>query len=65
MLGARARVEGFALGGALVLAADTAEEVAAAWATLPPEVVVVVLTPAAAAQLDGERPEVLTVVMPS
>lgn len=68
VLGERVRVEGYELAGAMVLPADTPEEVGAAWAALPPEVAVVVLTPDAAACLEGEQaggPGVLTVVMPS
>jgi vacuolar-type H+-ATPase subunit F/Vma7 len=74
-------VQGFALAGALVLAAEDAAGARAAWRSLPPDVVVVVLTPVAAdalrdvtggeagapAPADGtpRRTGVLTVVMPS
>jgi hypothetical protein len=53
VLGERPLVEGFALAGALVVAAGTAEEVRAGWRALPPDVALVVVTPAAAAALDG------------
>lgn len=67
VIGERVRVEGFALAGALVLAADTPGEARAAWDSLPPEVAVAVLTHRAAAWLRApvaERPGVLTVEMP-
>jgi vacuolar-type H+-ATPase subunit F/Vma7 len=67
VVGELTRVQGFALAGALVVAAEDPEAVRAAWASLDEEVAVVVLTPAAAAAL-GEGPEPrrwpLTVVMP-
>jgi len=64
VLGERAKVEGFGLIGAAVLATDDAP---AAWRALPPDVELVVLTPAAAAALGSlvEAPDApLTVVMP-
>ena len=64
VLGERARVEGYGLIGATVLATDDAE---AAWRTLPPDAELVVLTPAAAAALGPlvDAPDApLTVVMP-
>ena len=67
VVGERARVEGFALGGALVGPADDPREARAAWESLGDDVAVVVLTPRAAAWLGDERerrPGVLTVVMP-
>lgn len=67
VLGEEVRVAGYELAGALVLPADTPDEVERAWASLPRDVAVVVLTPGAADRL-GARPldrrEVLTVVMP-
>jgi vacuolar-type H+-ATPase subunit F/Vma7 len=65
VLGERARVEGFGLVGATVLATD---DPTAAWRDLPPDVALVVLTPAAAAELGAlvHAPDApLTVVMPS
>jgi len=65
VLGERAKVEGFALVGATVLATDDA---ASAWRALPPDVELVVLTPAAAAHLGPlvDEPDApLTAVMPS
>lgn len=67
VLGERARVEGYALGGALAVPADGPEEVEACWDGLGAEVAVVVLTRAAAEVLGDRtrrRPGVLTVVMP-
>lgn len=67
VIGESARTAGFALAGALVLAAENAGEARAAWAGLPPDVAVVVLTPRAAAWLDTvprARRDVLPVVMP-
>jgi len=66
-LGEGHRVRGFALGGASAAAADDAAEVAAVWEALGPDVGLVLLTPAAARIVMprlGERPELLTVVMP-
>jgi hypothetical protein len=48
VIGEGVRVQGFALGGALVLAAEDPAAVRAAWRTLPGDVAVVVLTPRAA-----------------
>jgi vacuolar-type H+-ATPase subunit F/Vma7 len=67
VIGESARTAGFALAGALVLAAENAGEACAAWAGLPADVPVVVLTPRAAAWLDTvarARRDVLLVVMP-
>ena len=50
-LGERSLVEGYGLAGALVLAAESEEQVLRAWAALPPGVCAVVLTPRAAAAL--------------
>ena len=68
VLGERALVEGYALGGARVVPAESPAEVLAAWAALPGDVAVVVLTPAAARVLGppaagSRRP--LRVVLPS
>jgi vacuolar-type H+-ATPase subunit F/Vma7 len=67
VLGEEVAVQGYALAGAVVLPAEDAAAVRAAWAQLPDDVAVVVLTPAAARALPEEattalRP--LTVVMP-
>jgi vacuolar-type H+-ATPase subunit F/Vma7 len=67
VIGEGVRTASFALGGAVVVMAETAEEVRAAWRELPADVAVVVLTPRAAAWL-GDAPQsrrdVLVVVMP-
>ena len=67
-IGEEARVQGFALAGALPVAAGTAEEVRRAWRELPDDVVLVVLTPPAAAALAAEIADPdstrLTAVMP-
>jgi vacuolar-type H+-ATPase subunit F/Vma7 len=66
-LGETAKVEGFALAGALVLATDQTGEIDAAWDRLPDDVGVLILTPAAATHLRarlGDRPHLLPVVMP-
>jgi vacuolar-type H+-ATPase subunit F/Vma7 len=68
VIGDGARVEGFALGGAMVFPAATPSDVRRARAELPSDVVVVLLTlEAAAALCDEVRPNdhVLSVVMPS
>jgi vacuolar-type H+-ATPase subunit F/Vma7 len=54
VIGEETLVRGYALAGALVLAADDAEAVRAAWRDLPGDVAVVILTEAAA-QADPER----------
>ena len=63
-----ADVQGFALAGALPLVARTVEEARAAWQALPADVALVVLTPAAAAALEGLLDDLpdgpLTVVLP-
>jgi vacuolar-type H+-ATPase subunit F/Vma7 len=66
VLGERPRVQGFALAGALVLAAEDPAAVRSLWDALPADVAVVVLTRAAAATLADRLPEAtpLTVVMP-
>jgi vacuolar-type H+-ATPase subunit F/Vma7 len=51
VVGERVRVQGFALAGALVAAADDAAAVRSAWAALGDDVAVVVLTPRAAQAL--------------
>jgi len=67
VIGEGVRTAGFGLAGAVVVAAETAEEVRAAWRALPADVAVLVLTPRAAAWLgDAPQPrrDVLVVVMP-
>lgn len=67
VLGERALVEGWALGGARVLPADSPEQVRTAWAGVGADVAVVLLTPAAARALDAgtaDRSRPLTVVLP-
>jgi vacuolar-type H+-ATPase subunit F/Vma7 len=68
VIGEALRVQGFALAGAMVLAAEDAEQARAAWRSLPPDVAVVVLTGSAAAWLGEaarERPGVLLAAMPA
>lgn len=66
-MGETAKVESFALAGALVFPADVAHDVDAAWDALPDDVGVLIVTPAAAVRLHArfdERPQLLTVVSP-
>lgn len=53
VIGEATRAGNFALAGAVVATADGEEAVRAAWQALPAEAAVVVLTPAAAAALEG------------
>lgn len=67
-IGAAHRVQGFALAGAVTVAAETPDAVRRAWAALDPDVALVILTPSAAEAL-GEEPHDpsstrLTAVMP-
>jgi len=67
VLGERAVVEGFALAGALVLAADSRAEVEAQWEVLPGDVAVLLLTRCADERLRHrlhERPMLLTAAGP-
>lgn len=66
VIGEEAKVAGFALAGAVVMAAGDAESVRRAWADLPDGTGLVLVTPMAAAALTtggGPRPGVLRVVM--
>jgi vacuolar-type H+-ATPase subunit F/Vma7 len=67
-IGTAYRVQGFALAGALPVAAETPDAVRGAWAALDPDVVLVILTPAAADaladRLDDPAGTRLTAVMP-
>ncbi len=66
-IGAPAQVSGFALAGARVYPADTAEQARAAWDTLTDAVAVVILTAAAADAIGAGRARSsgpLRVVMP-
>ena len=68
VIGSGPELAGFALAGAEVRQAGTAEAARAAWRDLPGEVAVVVLGPAAAAALAAERVAAgapLSVVVPS
>lgn len=59
-------VEGYALAGARVHAADSQTEAVAAWATLPPDTALLILTARAAewlADLLPQRPDILMAVM--
>lgn len=66
IIGEAPRIQGFGLAGAVILPADTASEVLAAWQSLPADVTVVLLTARAARWLgDPPRPhDVLLVAMP-
>ena len=66
-IGEELRVQGYALAGAVVCAADDEAAVLRAWRALPGDVALLVLTGTAADCLGDElarRPDLLTVVMP-
>jgi len=66
-IGAAPRVGGFALAGARVYPADTAEQARQAWRGMPGTVAVVILTDDAASAIGADRtaPQApLTVVLP-
>lgn len=67
-IGTGSRVQGFALAGALAVAAETPDDVRNAWAALGGDVVLVILTPSAAEALadriDDPSSTRLTAVMP-
>jgi vacuolar-type H+-ATPase subunit F/Vma7 len=68
VIGEAGRIRGFALAGVATHPAETDEEARSAWYGLDDDVTVVILTPQAADRLAGQlsqRPDVLTVVMPS
>lgn len=68
VIGEAVHTAGFALSGAVVLAAESQEEARTAWRELPADVAVLVLTVRAAAWLGQElqpQREVLVVVMPA
>lgn len=59
-------VEGYALAGAIVHAADSQAEAADAWEALAPDTALVIMTPSAAAWLADrltQRPDILTAMM--
>ncbi|WP_206061669.1 hypothetical protein [Nonomuraea basaltis] len=62
ILGEHARVLDFGLAGAVVLPAESPEDVRLAWARLEPDIMVVILTPSAANAL-GPVCGPLTVIM--
>jgi len=75
VIGEAVRTAGFALAGAVVTTAETAEETLAAWRALPGDIAVLILTPRAAGWLGdsaspggspplASRRDVLVVVMP-
>ena len=66
VLGEEVSVQGFGLAGAVVLVAEDADAVRAAWESLADDVAVVILTQAAARVLGGTPTAglPLTVVMP-
>jgi len=68
VIGEAVRTAGFALAGAVVLAAENQEDACAAWRELPADIAVLVLTARAAGWLDEQPPprrDVLVVVMPA
>jgi vacuolar-type H+-ATPase subunit F/Vma7 len=67
VIGERALVRGWSLAGAVVTAAEDADEVRTAWCSLGDDVAIVVLTTAAARVLSEEprHGRRLTVVLPS
>jgi len=68
VLGESLVVAGFALGGAATMPADDREAARRSWDTLPDDTAVVLLTAAAADAIGprtDERPDVLTVTMPT
>ena len=69
VIGEAVRTAGFALAGAIVTTAETAEETRAAWRALPGDIAVVIVTSRAADWLGDpasllSRGDVLLVVMP-
>ena len=67
VIGEATRTAGFALAGALVFPAGSADEARVAWSCLPADVAVLVLTPRAAAWLGAApraRRGLLLAVMP-
>ena len=64
VVGEPARVDVWALAGALVLPVTGADGAGAAWETLPPDVEVVIATPEAARALGDRASERLVVVLP-
>lgn len=67
-LGEAAGLQGFALVGVRVLTATSGDEMRTAWRSLDRDVGLVILSPMADHELSSElaeRPDVLTVVMPS
>jgi vacuolar-type H+-ATPase subunit F/Vma7 len=68
VIGESTRVAGYALGGAVVLEAETDAEARAAWDGLPSDVAVVILTASAARAVGPARPSspaLLSVVLPT
>lgn len=66
-LGERGRVEGFALAGVRVIAADDPDDVRAAWSGLERDVAVLILTPASQAALSDllpSRPDLIWTALP-
>jgi vacuolar-type H+-ATPase subunit F/Vma7 len=67
VIGEAVRTAGFALAGAVVIAAETPEETRAAWRALPGDIAVLILSPRAASWLSdtlSTRRDLLVVVMP-
>jgi vacuolar-type H+-ATPase subunit F/Vma7 len=66
-LGERERIQGYSIAGVEAVVTDGTDDTVEAWRSLPRDVAVVILSPRAAASLGartGERPDVLTAVLP-
>ena len=66
VIGDELTVEGYALAGAIVHAADSHAEATAAWDALPPDTALVIMTARAATWLTdrlSKRPDILTAVL--
>jgi vacuolar-type H+-ATPase subunit F/Vma7 len=66
VIGEALAVEGYALAGAIVLAADSQAEAAAVWDALPPDTALLIVTTRAAGWLAdqlAQRPTILTAVL--
>jgi vacuolar-type H+-ATPase subunit F/Vma7 len=67
VLGDRHRIQGFAMAGVEAFAADTDDDLSAAWQSLPSDLAVLILTPQAATALAErlhERRDLLVAVLP-
>ncbi len=64
-IGESARIEGYALAGVAIRAAEDPEAARRAWDALSPSTGVVILTPGADAAIGARRSERLTTVLPA